>query len=464
MKSPVDPNQLLQAGLRDGDGLTISRAIRMGADDQRAQRMRLSQENLQSLPENLQRVLESDSMISDLVPERSEQGTLDTLEGRTETCKVCGGYDMSENMLDFCCQGLICASCNETRPKCVVCFAETPGRPRKVSYSRVENQQVITFLFDLNELLFCLGKDGVCFGCPLSGLQPGSSSNLPVHDLPSMLAHCVPLEAPFGQRSCPEVVPLARPEDYRKVFARWLYPRPGVGGLLQFLIAEKERKALDWGIYSTMTFKNAFSNFKLVMENHFHLNVNEGADNQCTLKSPGFEQKVCFFTQEECEGDSDLKYNKGSVGQLQSPNVFAKTGPHTVIVLPNAKKSKLVRKQCLLVDEFAPQQLREMTPETASESKPQWQERLLRVLRKLQAAPLAIEHILHEEKQAAQAAQLAIEHILHEENLRFVLDKRHQAWPGPARQLIVDSLVEDDKHKAKLTVQLSLIFGHALAL
>jgi len=266
-----------------------------------------------------------------------------------------------------------------------------------------------------------------------------------------MLAHCVPLEAPFGQRSCPKVVPLARPEGYRKVFARWLYPRPGVDKLLQFLIAEKERKALDWGIYSTMTFRNAFSNFKLLMESQSHLNilnVNEGAGNQCTLKSPGFEQKVWFFTQEECAGDPDLKYDKGSVGQLQSPNVYANTGSHTVIVLPNAKKSKLVRQHSLLVDEFAPQQLREMTLETASESKPQWQERLQRVIRKLQAAPRALE----------------LEQILHEENLRFVLDKRHQAWPGPARQLIVDSLAENDKHKAKLTVQLSLIFGHALAL
>jgi len=448
MKSLVDPNQLFKAGLRDGDGLTISRAIRMGADDERAQRMRLSHENLQSLPENLQRVLESESMISDLIPERSEQqGTLDTLEGREE-CKVCGGLEMSENMFDFCCpgpglgQGPMCASCNEARQKCLVCFAETPGRPRKVSYSRVENQQIVTLLFDLNELLFCLGKDGVCFGCPLSGLQPGSS-NVPVHDLPSVLAHCVPLEAPFGQKSCPEVVPLARPEGYRKVFARWLYPRPGVDKLLEFLIAEKERNALDWGIYSTMTFKNAFPNFKLLMESQGH-KVNEGADNQCIL--PGFEQKVWFFTQEECVGDPDLKYDKG-VGQLQSPDVFAnKTGPHTVMVLPNAKKSKLVRQHSLLVDEFAPQQLREMTPETASESKSQWQERLQRVIRKLQDEPLALEQILHEENQ------------------RFVLDKRHQAWPGPARQLIVDSLAENDKDKEKLTVQLSLIFGHAVAL
>lgn len=453
MKSPVDPNQLFKAGLRDGDGLTISRAIRMGADDERVQRMRLSQENVQCLSENLQRVPESESMISDLVPEQSQQGTLDTLEGRMETCKVCGGNEMPEDMFDFCCpgQGAMCASCNEERPKCLVCFAETPGRPRKASYPRVENKEIVTLLFDLNELLFCVGKDGVCFGCPLSGLQPGSSSKVPVHELPSMLAHCVPLEAPFGQRSCPKVVPLARPEGYRKVFARWLYPRPGVDKLLQFLIAEKERKALDWGIYSTMTFRNAFSNFKLLMESQSHLNilnVNEGAGNQCTLKSPGFEQKVWFFTQEECAGDPDLKYDKGSVGQLQSPNVYANTGSHTVIVLPNAKKSKLVRQHSLLVDEFAPQQLREMTLETASESKPQWQERLQRVIRKLQAAPRALE----------------LEQILHEENLRFVLDKRHQAWPGPARQLIVDSLAENDKHKAKLTVQLSLIFGHALAL
>ena len=452
MKSLVDPNQLFKAGLRDGDGLTISRAIRMGADDERAQRMRLSQENVQCLPENLQRVPESESMISDLVPEQSEEPrTLDTLEGRMETCKVCGGEEMSEDMFDFCCpgQGPMCASCNEARQKCLVCFAETPGRPRKASYSRVENQQIVTLLFDLNDLLFCLGKDGVCYGCPLSGLQPDSSSKVPVHDLPSMLAHCVPLEAPFGQRSCPEVVPLARPEGYRKVFTRWLYPRPGLGELLQFLIAEKERKGLDWGIYSTMTFKNAFSNFKLVMENQNHLNilnVNEGADNQCTLKSPGFEQKIWFFAQEECEGDSDLKYNTGNVGQLQSPNVFAKTGPHTVIVLPNAKKSKLVRQHSLLVDEFAPRQLREMSPGTASESQSQWQERLQTVIRKLQDEPLALEQILHEE------------------NLRFVLDKRHQAWLGPARQLIVDSLAENDKQRAKLTVQLSLIFGHALAL
>ena len=291
----------------------------------------------------------------------------------TEVCQVCRGHGLSE-MSPACCGLRCCEDCRRNKPMCPQCLQFIPAQEKTAAQPGPHGQ--VTVLLDLNGVLECEPRrHEQCLDCPLSTrfCAPSEADAKTEHDpSSSMLAHCVPLEAPFAQ--C-RFDPVKKPAGYNNI-PSWLYVRPGTASLIEFLRTEER---LQWGICSTMTAKNALASFKALM-NHLGYEVTTTLDehrpgehahipgHQCSFRGQDvFEQKVWFFTQEDCEPDGHTIYPNGNKGSLPSPDVVAKVlaaEPGVVaFVLPNARKSTLVHAHTLLVPDYRREEFQTMQDE-----------------------------------------------------------------------------------------------------
>ena len=298
----------------------------------------------------------------------------DPLPDDTEVCQVCRGHGLSPEMSPACCGLRCCEDCRRNKPMCPQCLQFIPAQ-EKTAAQQTPNGQ-LTVLLDLNGVLECEPRrHEQCLDCPLSTrfCAPSEADAKTEHDpSSSMLAHCVPLEAPFAQ--C-RFDPVKKPAGYNNI-PSWLYVRPGTASLIEFL---RTQERLQWGICSTMTAKNALASFKALM-NHLGYEVTTTLDehrpgehahipgHQCSFRGQdGFEQKVWFFTQEDCEPDDHIIYPNGNKGSLPSPDVVAKVlaaEPGVVVfVLPNARKSTLVHAHTLLVPDYRWEEFQTMQDE-----------------------------------------------------------------------------------------------------
>eukprot|EP00435_Cladocopium_sp_Y103_P066114 s2528_g28.t1 len=285
----------------------------------------------------------------------SEPGPLSDIDN--EICQVCRGHGLSLEMSTECCGLRCCEDCRKNEPMCPQCLLFIPAQENTAAQQTP--QGLLTVLLDLNGVLECEPRGHQqCLDCPLSKrfCPPSEADPKTEHDpSSSMLAHCVPLEAPFAQ--C-RFDPVRKDAGYNGI-PSWLYVRPGAMSLIEFLRTEER---LQWGIFSTMTAKNALASFKALM-NHLGFEVTTTLDEHRL-------GELLFFTQEDCEPDDHILYPNGNKGCLPSPDVIAKvlgaepSEPGVVVfVLPNSRKSRLVHSHTLLVPDYRREKFQTMQDE-----------------------------------------------------------------------------------------------------